>query len=373
MINAIFVLALKELDDDGSQDKQPDAQSTEEAKKSLVVPPRKNKRSTKKKQDPSQKEQSTEEPSSIDDEITESIKVQAEAKLPVLTDAAAIDDAKSADVEESRVEPAAEDPALMEKVTQEFAPSEKSTPLPSRRKSKTSAPSAEPVKAGSSVGSPRDSVKKRPSLVQADQKAAKVTEQSEGEVTKLIPTRRKSKTVGPTTGLQDTGSADSKRETDLPNESEKTLSQTNSESKGLELSLEQPNRVVEDSVQVSEGQMPSASPVVQAETGTPATNVPATTPESVSQLVRPADEQPAETTEDQNETVASTTEENKILPPRRKSKSTETPLKEKEKAKLSPALRKTKTPTKSPTVATKGAKEVSRNPERQKSDRKSVV
>lgn len=365
MINAIFVLALKELDD-GSQDKQPDAQSTEEAKKSLMVPPRKNKRSSKKKQDPLQKEQSTEEPSSIDDEMTESVKVQAEAKLPLLTDAAAIDDAKSTDVGESRVEPAAEDPALMEKVAQEFAPSEKSTPLPSRRKSKTSAPSIEPVKAGSSVGGPRDSVKKSPSLVQADQKAAKVTEQSEGAVTKLIPTRRKSKTVGPTTGLQDTGSVDSKRETDLPSESEKTLSQTNSEPK---VSPEQPNTGVEDSVQVSEGQMPSASPVVQAETGTPATNVPATTPESVSELIRPADEQPEETTEDQNETVASTTEENKILPPRRKSKSTETPLKEKEKekAKLSPALRKTKTPTKSPTVATKGAKEVSRNPERQKS------
>lgn len=351
---------MKELHD-GSQDKQPDAQSAEE-EKSLVAPPRKNKRSSKKKhQDPSQKEQSIEEPSPVDDEIRESATLQTEAKLPILADAAATDDAQSADVEEPRMEPAAKDPALMEKVTQEFAPSEKSTPVPSRRKSKTSAPSADTVKTGSSVDGPRDSAEKRPSLVQADQKAAQVMEQTEGAVTKLIATRRKSKTVGPTTGLQDTGSVDSKRETDLPNESDKALCQANSESKDLELSPEQPNKVeVEDSVEVSEGQMPSASPDVQAETVTPATDVPASVPEPVSPLVRPADEQPEETTEELSETVASTAEENKILPPRRKSKSIETPLKEKEKAKLSPALRKTKT-------ATKGAKEVSKNPERQKS------
>lgn len=297
-IKPCFHLSLKERKDEGL-DKQPDVQSAEEGQKSLVVPPRKNKHSSKTKEDPLQREQSTEEPSSVDDETTESVQLQVEAKLPVDTDAVV----KSSDV----VEPAADNPALMEKVSQE-----KSTPVPSRRKSKTLAPSAE-----------------------ADQKAAQVADKSKGSVTKLVPTRRKSKTVGPTTGLQDPGVVDSKRQADVPNDSE---------SKDLEISPQQANRLVEDSVGVTEGQIEA-----------PGTN----------QLVLPAEEPPKETTEEQSETVAAAAEGSKILPPRRKSKAAETPLKE--KAKLSPALRKSKTPTKSPQLATKGAKEVSKTSDRQKS------
>lgn len=316
-----------------------------------MAPPRKNKRSSKRKQDPLQREQSTEEPSSVDDEV-ESAKLKVEAEPLVPADAAVSDDAKSTDVEEPRVEPAGQEPAVIEKVTQEFAHSEKSTPVPSRRKSKTTAPSIEAVKAGS------DSVKKGPSKVQADQKAAQVTEKTEGAGTKLVPTRRKSKTVGPTTGLQVPAAVDGKKEADVPNDSNKTLPSTSSESKSLELRPEQPTSEVEDGVGVTEGQMPSSSPGVLTETG------PATLPESVPQVVGPADERPEETTEDQSETA--TAEESKIQAPRRKSKAAETPLKEKEKAKLSPALRKTKTPTKSPALGTKVTKDVSRNPERQK-------
>lgn len=321
-----FHLSLKERRDDG-QEKQPVVQSAEEGQKSLVVPPRKNKRSPKKNQDPLRREQSTEEPSTVDQEFTESVQVQVEVKQPVHTDGSDV------------VEPAAE-------VSQE-----KSTPVPCRRKSRTSAPV-------SSVDDPSDSVEKGPSLVQEDQKAA---QGGEGSVTKLVPTRRKSKTVGPTTGLQDPGTVDGKREADVPNDSDQRLSPTDSESKGLEISPELPNRLVEESIGVTEG------PVEQS--GAPAPNAPATPSESesVSQLVLSADERPEETTGDQSETVAAAAEGSRSLPPRRKSKAAETPLKEKEKAKLSPAPRKTKTPTKSPVLAAKGAKDVSRNPERQKS------